>query len=225
LSNDGSINPQGQALAIADLYLAQYFKKEQLPEDRDPAIMDIAYAPALDDVRSVTGRYLEQENYYLREIVLRGDTLWYSRPEQGNRETQLLPFAKDSFLLDGTNGEVVIVFSNTAAGRSMRIVENGQRTGSFTMLGSPQLEDIEALTGRYYSESLGTHYQLVAQNNQLQVQHPAIGTIHLTPIHKDEFITDVWQFSHLKLARNAQGEVTGFRISSGRAQRILFRKV
>ena len=89
----------------------------------------------------------------------------------------------------------------------------------------PKLDGVEEYTGNYYSPELDVIYVLSLQSeDQLVAQHRKHGVFQLTPVAKDEFNGNQWFFGQVRFSRNADAEVTGFRVSNMRVRNVRFNK-
>ena len=86
--------------------------------------------------------------------------------------------------------------------------------------------NLEAYTGRYYSEELETFYTLAVEDTVLVAQHRRLADdITLTVKAEDEFTSSTFFFREVDFVRAEDGTVTGFRVSNGRTRGVLFSRV
>lgn len=82
-------------------------------------------------------------------------------------------------------------------------------------------DELEKLTGDYYSEELQTQYKIVRKNDHLEIHHIKIGTISIYSIANNLFQDDgEWEFSTYKFIRNDKNDVVEMRFSSANGDRI-----
>ena len=220
LSNNGTINSQSKALAVADLFLQPYF--EQTTAEPKAEFIQLPTA----DLAAFSGSYLHAKNYYVRTIAVHKDTLIYTRPEQGNRASPLFPITPTQFQL-GEWEDTQVQFKQEKDVQTMHILIDGKEVDVLAQF-TPKTytsKALQAFIGTYYSEELQTTYTLKLNKGILSVEHPKLGNIHLNPIQLDAFLGTSWQFNFLQFERNAANEIEGFRLSSDRAKNILFSKV
>ena len=89
-----------------------------------------------------------------------------------------------------------------------------------------QWSDAADLVGEYFSEELQTTYRIVMENNRLILKHLQNEDVLLQRLDKDNYIGDAWWFSKVKILRNDQNNVTGFRLNADedRIQNLMFIK-
>jgi CubicO group peptidase (beta-lactamase class C family) len=78
--------------------------------------------------------------------------------------------------------------------------------------------------GRYWSEELGTFYDLVVEDDALTAHHRRHGTIQLTPDGNDAFRGNRILQGRLEFSRDAEGLVESFRYQGGRVRNIYFER-
>jgi hypothetical protein len=84
--------------------------------------------------------------------------------------------------------------------------------------------DLTQYVGVYDSPELETTYTLVLRNDTLVAEHVRHDPITLAQVGTDRFLANVWFFGTANFTRDASGEVTGMRVSSGRVRNLLFVK-
>jgi len=89
----------------------------------------------------------------------------------------------------------------------------------------PGAANLAAFAGRYLSEELETIYAMVVVDGRLVARHRRHGDIPLTPAEPDAFDAGQWFFGRVRFERDPAGNVAAFRVSSGRAQNVLFRRM
>jgi len=85
--------------------------------------------------------------------------------------------------------------------------------------------DLKDLEGRFYSDELETVYHARTVNGKLLLSHIRLGDIELTETGKDKFAGRIGFPVELEFVRDANGAVTGFRISNFGAKNVNFNKV
>ncbi len=218
LSNDGPIYIEGEMNRIADLLLES---------DETPSTANQGQAPSINipstEKEAVTGDYLHNTDYYLRNIQLRNDSLFYCRTEQNNRESYLRPLGENRFELTGSGPPLFVEFRND----QMKVFTDEQDADVFSAI-SPRdytKAELAVFGGRYFSDELDISYFLEVLEGKLTVSHSSIGSVTLTPAGTDHFLSDGWRFSFLEFERDAEGAMSGFSISSSRARGVSFRRL
>lgn len=89
----------------------------------------------------------------------------------------------------------------------------------------PGPADLAGFAGRYLSDELETIYTMVVVEGRLVARHRRHGDIPLTPAEPDAFDAGQWFFDRVRFERDAAGSVTAFRLTTGRARNVLFRRM
>ena len=84
-------------------------------------------------------------------------------------------------------------------------------------------ERLAEFTGTYHSEELDATYRLSLEKGRLVARHRRYEPIALTPSDTDAFSSDSWFLSTLAFSRT-DGQITGFRASNSRTQKVWFEK-
>lgn len=90
---------------------------------------------------------------------------------------------------------------------------------------TPTPTDLQAYVGAYYSPELETRYEVLIHNNGLVARHRRHGDIAMRPARADNFRASPFYFSDIRFERDAQGRVTGMRVSAGRVRNLWFQKL
>lgn len=79
--------------------------------------------------------------------------------------------------------------------------------------------------GRYLSEELETFYEIEAEDGGLVLRHIDMEPVALRHREGDEFTTEVIFLATIEFERDADGRVTGLRVSNGRTRGVWFAKM
>ncbi len=223
LSNNSTVYAERKALEVADLFLKANYPvktKDITPELATNTFIKIKP----EELKQWAGSYLNSENYLVRNISLRNDSLIYTRPEQGNRETVLLALSSSTFQM-GADPNMVLKFKEGSL-NAIQVLKNGKILESYQAYKSVDYNTValQQFTGEFYSEELETEYKLQIEGEKLVVQHPKMWDVELSALTMDVFLANTWRFRSLVFERNAKEEVIGFRISSDRAENVKFVK-
>jgi hypothetical protein len=212
LCNDYSVNPDGFVHAVADRYLAGQFPA--------PAA-SVAARLAPDRLARIGGRYAVMPGGVL-SLEVRGDSVMASAP--GLPPTRL-PAVSDSSVRADLLG-VNLVFPATPPGLPPALVmvsRNGEdrvaRLGEPPVLTAPARE---ALVGEYWSDELEVRAHLTVSGDTLRLAVGATPAAPLEPLAPDAFTLPGMQ---LDVTRTRRGAITGFTLSAGRSQGVVFRRV
>jgi CubicO group peptidase (beta-lactamase class C family) len=220
LSNNASVYAEGEALKAADIFLKPYFINK-LPNTTKIKFQKLN----LKKAEKFSGNYLHQKNYYPRSIYSRNDSLIYSRPDQGGRESVLKLKNENKFQLGNWNDTEVQFFVNKNI-QTMNIIIDGKIVDTFdkyipTDYTNKELAQFE---GDFFSEELQTNYTLECINNVLTLKHAKMKNISLKPLKEDGFLSNRWQFRFLEFVRDKHNIIIGIKVSTDRAEKVHFIK-
>ena len=224
LSNNNTTDAQGKALEVADVFLKPYYKKV-MPNETIANELKTIKLPT-SNFKKWSGSYFNPNNYLIRNIFVRNDTLIYSRQDQNGRETPLYALDKTNTYQLGNNENVRAFFEKNKTAESIKIFVNGKEVEFYRkyLPKKYSAKELEEFIGTYYSQELDTEYMLEIKNNTLTVSHPKMDLITLEPIKLDTFLGSSWQFRSLEFERNQNNQIDGFRISADRAKNVRFEK-
>lgn len=219
LSNDGNVYIAGELAKIADVLLKADFPTVESVPTAGPLFEEISTV----DLVVVEGAYLNDKDYYVRNIAVRNDSLFYRRPEQNNRESYLTPLGGKRFAMTSTTPILYVDFKEN----EMEVYTDENDISTFSSITPRDYSsaDLKILEGLYFSEELQTTYELEVVNEQLTINHPRFSPITLRPVSTDGFLSNSWRFNYLIFERNATGGIQGFRISSSRVKHLKFRRI
>jgi hypothetical protein len=89
---------------------------------------------------------------------------------------------------------------------------------------APTLEELQALTGKFFSKELETFYTLEVLDTTLTLLLRNTEPVNLSAIKKDTYKGDVYFIGELVFQRDNRGQLTGFTASNGRTKGIRFEK-
>ncbi|WP_020571766.1 serine hydrolase domain-containing protein [Neolewinella persica] len=218
MSNDGSAYIAGETAKIADMFLQGDFPPTA-PVQVPTTAVDVSNAA----LNAVTGAYFNDKEYYVRNINLRNDSLFYTRPEQNNRESYLRPIGNQRFILAETTPTLYVDFE----GGKMEVCTGKDDKSAFSRIILPSYSSakLKAIEGNYFSEELQATYVLKLVDGRLMVHHPRMAPFALQPISTDGFLSESWRFNYLNLERGDDGGIQGFRTSSTRVRGIRFERL
>ncbi len=227
LSNFASFNPGGLSMQAANLYLSEHLDAPQpsaSPTEAKPELEQTELP--VEKLKRLVGNYLLVELNTYRRIRLQDNQLFYDREGQGS--SPLTPLKDGRFLMLGVPNEFILTElpSQTNEPKRLRWIIDGQPSSHLQAYEpwEPSAQEIADFAGRYYSPELETAYTIVADGGNFVAKHRRHEDISLKPRLKDHFSSHTWYFGSLRLERNSQNVVTGFRVSSGRVRNVLFEK-
>jgi CubicO group peptidase (beta-lactamase class C family) len=207
LSNVSGSGPSDLAHQVADIFLAGKLKEPAKP---------VAVAVAAETLKKYVGVYLEPLTDAALRIELDKDGKTLKMDGQ-----PLLALSPTTFTVP--DGSRRAAFEDGSAGTPVRIVDTSQgakpRFWEAVPAYKPQLSDLGAFVGTYYSEEIDTTYTLYLEGGKLMVRFRPAQRIALTPIYADAFDSegDIMRF-----ARDSSGRVASFRVYAGRVRHLLF---
>ena len=211
LCNLGSMNPGELARRIADLYLANLFPEKLVTEE-------IIGLPE-EQLTSKAGIYYNPVTFLTQQLVIREGKL-IAATGQG---LELLPLAKDRFRQeiypvefrfahDKEDGRLQLL---TKRGKDKPLAYDKIKPVSLTV------EEKAEYVGDYIGPELGVTYRVIFDEDQLVLKRRKYGKIPLLPTIPDGFTTGRYS---LIFRRDERGEISGFRLSSGRIRNFHFIK-
>jgi len=89
----------------------------------------------------------------------------------------------------------------------------------------PAPRDLDDFVGRYWSEELGTFYDVERDGERLVAAHRRHGRLGLRPADDaDAFLGSAWFLRRLEFGRDGEGRVDGFRLQGGRVRQLRFER-
>jgi hypothetical protein len=213
LCNFPTSNPGRLANLAADIVLEDAFPSPP-PTDsvggRDPQSPDpVPLAPG--DAERLAGLYVRDDYDGPQEIRARNGVLWAG-------STRI--YHQGDWTFRSPVGGSTMRFRESADGSILAEVPDGKEYRRFPSI-EPEDVNLSEYAGHYWSDDLGTGYEVRIVDNELAFWHRKIGTRVLRPRFPDGFSAG----GSVIFTRDAQGAIDGFTMSSGRAWKIRFRKL
>ena len=131
--------------------------------------------------------------------------------------------ASDSVLFN-KDMEVVITHNKTDNSDIQNLIWNeGGEWKVVRVIEIPE-DKLQKYVGSYYSSELETTYKLYINNKSLYAGHYKHGDHKLIPISEDCFSNNAFYFENVSFEYSATGKISGFRLSVGDLENILFIK-
>lgn len=220
LSNNGRFNPRRIAAQVTDLYLKPFYQETTPTAQREtPKLIELGESK----LNKLVGNYWNHKDAFATEILFKDGSLMLSRD---GRPDKLGTISESKFVVMNGRNSVFVNFAQSDGKQQMtiNIGENDPMAlEPYTPVTYP-LKNINDYTGSFYSPELETTYRIVVENGKLVTKHQRLEDHELSPIMKDKFNGNDFSFDHLSFGRDAQGQITGFRISNGRVQNLVFTK-
>ena len=222
LSNDASFNPGGLAFKIIDIYLKDKLVEDTKKVDDAPKNDTAAVSVNIAMLTSYCGKY-EMQPGMVVTITHEDNKLYGEAP--GATKILLVPVSDSEFKVPGM--DAMLTFQKEDGKVTKLLIKmNGQE-----MIAS-RIKDFDSaavnlteLTGNYYSPELSTTYSFVIDSGKLIARHPRLSDFELKPVKPDFFTTDQWFFGQVEFVRDANKQITGCKVSSGRVRNLKFERV
>jgi CubicO group peptidase (beta-lactamase class C family) len=222
MSNFGNVNTQQKAKQIADLILRESLTNGEVEnQDKKHNTKQNFIHLETNQLENFAGSYWNETDSYARKIYVKNDTLRYFRGA-GN-ESALAPISPNEFKMLGVNYDLRVQFSKSNEKRKMSvIVDNNEPSISHEF--TPHnytVSGLKEFTGEYYSPELNTTYKAVLKKDKLTFTHARASDMIISATKSDLFsVNDVI----FKFERNANQQITGFRVSIERIKNLWFEK-
>jgi CubicO group peptidase (beta-lactamase class C family) len=220
LANLGSINPSKLCRQIADIYLADKFTEEEVPEKEAESMIPVTLT--LDELKNKAGRYTDEEESFIAEISLKEDTLI---AEAWGLSFTLIPVSKSKFISKDAPVEIMVEFfpaEGKATGGKLTI-ERDREAQLVKMPETPPLtsEQLKAYTGSFHTDELPATYIIALEEGKLVFKHRNAPEEALKLISTDKFLSG---YGKMEFIRDRGKKITGFYLDAGRV-RIQFTKL
>jgi len=217
LANLGTANPSRLCMQVADVYLANKFKKEKVAEPKKEVKPITLSKQELEDK---VGNYQDERGLRWVSLSLEDDKLM---AENFGEKLLLTPVSKTHFIVVGAPFEVSIEFV-PVEGKPLKakVTIEGEETAyiktpSIKPLTPSQLKEY---AGEYYNDELPATYKLVIKEGKLYLEHRNAPKRPLKAMTLDKFNLRGLNFD---FTRDKKKKITGFKLNAGRV-RIEFTK-
>ncbi|MCW5517465.1 serine hydrolase domain-containing protein [Muriicola sp. Z0-33] len=221
LTNFSSSNPGQLENKIANILLEEKsvstIPEAVITEELHPISM------ATGQLKQFEGSYWNDKENYARKIYIKNDTLRYYR--SSNSENALVPIAANAFKMTGISAKLIATFKADEKGAKTMMVSVDDDTPSIFEYFDP-ITNTEAFLaqypGRFYSPELESTLDINIKEDRLFAHHARHGDAPITLLKKD--ILEIEGMAIVKFQRQADGKITGIRVSNGRARNVWFKK-
>lgn len=177
-----------------------------------------------DKFAEVEGDYeLEIAPGFILSFFMEDDKLYTQAT--GQQKIEIIATSDSTFRL--TLVEAAVTFHRDAEGKvnALTLHQNGNHKAKRVLEEpwKPTESDITAYSGSYFSSELQAFYTVEQSGDELVLKHRRMQDLPLQAIEKDKFAS-IFPITEVTFVRDAQGSVTGFLASNGRARGILFEK-
>ncbi|UCE40389.1 MAG: beta-lactamase family protein [Candidatus Aminicenantes bacterium] len=219
LANLASINPSMLCRQVADIYLADKFTEEKVPEKKAETITPVTLAQ--EELKNKVGKYTDKKEYFIADILLKEDKLIV---EARGMSFSLIPISKSKFISKDAPVEIEIEFfpGDDEAMRAKMIVGGDREIplNKIPAVAPLTPEQLKAYAGSYYNDELPATYVLVIEQGKLRFKQRNAPEEPLKLFDKDKFLSD---YGKMEFTRGRGKKITGFYLDAGRV-RIQFTK-
>lgn len=221
LCNFESANPSDLAYRVADLFLADQFKKETVDVNKTAAAApDIISIPE-KELAALAGLYFDPVKEDTIRFYMKDGKLMVAK----GPGYVLSPLSQNRFKVVGAPHE--LVFIRPIAGGRMQVKDKDINSGKTVTYDAVQNETLTSVqlaqfTGKYVSDELeGATYTLSVKDGKLNLQVRNQKDVLLTPAFADAFVGR----GIMRFTRNQQNAVSGFTVTLGSVRRLRFEKL
>ncbi len=219
LTNDGSLNADEEAYAIADIYLDN---KKML--DANSSI-DVVQKPlraiAKETLKKYEGKFELQPGFIL-EFNEKEEQLYITATGQGTFPLEMLN--EEQFQIRRISATITFVKNENGDVDTLTFNRNGQDSTGKRIRFHMDNSKLQEYIGIYYSPELRTSYELKIENGVLTAIHQRQEITQLSPLTNQKFSGNTWFFGSLEFDIE-EGSVVGFKVSSDRVHNLRFNKV
>lgn len=218
LSNVASFDPTSVSYRVATAYLEDALGPDRAPAGAGAVADRVTVDPAI--LRGYEGSYRLGD--LVAEVAAEDGRLVVTAP--GRPRLELEARSPTEFHNPTANVEVTFARDDEGATRFVFRRAGGELEARRVPPFDPDTVDLAEYTGEYDSPELETTYHLVVEDSTLVARHIRHDPIALTLTGTDTFSGGEWFFGRVRFERDAEGTITGLRVSSGRVRDVLFRK-
>jgi CubicO group peptidase (beta-lactamase class C family) len=222
-SNHGQF-ASGVAFELAEAFFGDAMEAEAAPAAEgapfDPAAYDA------EDFDDFAGRYSLDAAPDFVLTFFREASRFYTQAT-GQARMEIVPTSDSAFAL--TAVEASVVFHRNAEGKvdGLTLNQNGENhatrlEGEEPEAWAPGAAELDAFTGRFFSEELEAFYTITRDGEKLTVHHRRLDDFELTPGEVDAFTGGDLSFT---FERDRNGRVIGFYVANGRTRDVRFARV
>ena len=143
----------------------------------------------------------------------------------GQQKVTLIALSQTKFKIAEVEAEITFIPAENEKVERFKLEQGGQIMNAQRIIEFDKTSvDLSKFTGRFYSEELSTEYEFMIEGDKLIARHIRHSDIALDPIKKDMFSGSEWFFNRIEFIGDADDEISGCKVSSGRVRNLLFLK-
>lgn len=224
LSNLGSFDPGGLAYKIADIYLKGSLKEE--PKKEEPKQVEFAKASVQvnpEILKTYCGQYELQPGFVVT-VRMEGEKLVVQA--MGQPPLPMEAKSESEFEVPQIGGQIAFTRSANNEVNEFVLTQGSNVTKAPRVKEfDPKSVRLSDYAGVYYSPELETRYTIVLEGDKLKATHIRNEPCEMLPVSDRFFNANAWYMGRIEFIKNAQGVVTGMKVSSGRVKNVKFDKL
>jgi CubicO group peptidase (beta-lactamase class C family) len=220
-SNSAAFNAGGMAHKVVDIYLKDKVEPE-MKEVKDEEA-DETVSVGLDVLSTYVGDFELAPGFI---IIISESNGKLSAKATGQTLVSLVPLSTTEFKVVGVDANIHFIPNDGENIESFKLHQGGQ------ILEAPRLKafdkaavELSDFSGEFYSEELSTTYNFTVVEDKLIAKHSRLSDFNLSPTKEDMFTGEAWFFGQIEFVRDADGMITGCKVSNGRVRNLYFEKV
>jgi hypothetical protein len=218
LCNLASSNPSELTRKVAEIYLAKEMKPAAAAHTESEKTVQLRP----EQLKSKVGLYWNPDGDEIRRITLKGDRLYIS-VGGGDDSYELKAASENKFRL--VIAPVDFTFEKSDPAGSLRLIERQDDGKPEVFVAvpdfTPSASQLKDYAGVYKSEEIEPLYEIRVDQGRLVLHRLKNKPDALQPITRDLFAASR---ETVHFTRNAQGDVSGFMLSTGRIRNFRFAK-
>lgn len=220
-SNHAAFN-SNVAFRIAEAFFEDAMEPEEEGAGEgafDPESYDV------EDFDDFVGRYaLDAAPAFILTFSREGETLYAEAT--GQPRITLVPTSDTTFALTGVEASIAFHREDDGSVEGLTLHQNGEQHATRLEDGdeawTPSAAELEAFTGRYFSEEIETWFTIALEEESLVAGHRRLDDATLEPGDEDTFSGGGLTFA---FERDRNGRVIGFYMANGRTRDVRFERV
>ncbi len=223
MSNNASFDAGRIAFEMAELYFGDEMEPVEEKEDAGEVTDSSGVSVPESVLEAYAGKYIVAGMGFTLEFSVVNGTLKMAMA--GQPEAKLIPESETLFKYEGV--EATIEFKRDEQGKVTGAVhsQGGQKFELERVAPyEATVEELQALTGKFFSKELETFYTLELRDTTLMLLIRNTKEIELSAVKEDTYKGDIYFIGELVFQRDNTGRVTGFSAANGRTREIGFEK-
>jgi len=226
MSNNGSFGSAQIAYEMANMYFGEEMEPEEGEDEVDGEMEETEdEAVTVPDklLEAYAGEYLLSAMGIKLEYKLDNGVLIFSTEGQPN--ASLIPLSTTEFRYEGVDATIEFKTDGQEEVTGAVHSQGGQKFELERLAPyMATIEDLQELTGTFYSKELATFYTLEVRDTTLVLLIRNTKEIELSSLKEDSYKGDIYFIGEVVFQRDTRGHVNGIYVSNGRTRGIEFVK-